>query len=205
MQRGQPKHICFYSNKDDWSKAFIEELGKTPWVSEFQFVCVDPAPNRPKLPPWLKQVPTLVIAGEAEPLINADVMNWLFARKMKEQPKQQQTQASVPSNNGGGGGGGSGEPMSWNDAEMGCGGAGYCYLDADTTAQGNGGATIPGNFTFYNGLSPPTGPGDRQSQQVVGGMSQSTGRTKKEQQFDAQMEQYMRARDSGVPKQVARQ
>lgn len=197
MQRG--KHICFYSNKDSWSKAFIEELGNTPWVSEFQFICVDPSPNRPKLPSWLKQVPTLVIAGEPEPLINADVMNWLFARKMKEQPKQQQQKGSSASASAV-----VGEPMSWNDAEMGCGGAGYCYLDADMSTQGNGGSTIPGNYTFYNG-GPPAGPGDRQSQQVVSGMSQSSGRTKKEQQFDAQMEQYMRQRDSGVPRQVNRQ
>ena len=86
---------------------------------------------------------------------------------------------------------------------MGVGGnAGYSYLDSDTSTGGNGGATIPGNFEFLNGASAP---GDRQSQNVVGGMSQSTGRSKKEQQFDAQMEQYMRSRDSGVPRQVNRQ
>ena len=197
MQRGQQgKHICFYSNKDKWSKAFIEELGTTPWVSEFQFICVDAAPNRPSLPKWLKQVPTLVISGEPEPRVDAEVMNWLFARKMSEQPKQ--APAQTPASMGG-------EPMSWNDAEMGGGGnAGYCYLDADTSTQGNGGSSIPGNFTYLNG-APPVGPGDRQSQNVIGGMSQSTGRSRKEQQFDAQMEMYMRQRDSGVPRQVNRQ
>lgn len=200
MQRQQAKHICFYSNKDQWSKAFLEELGKTPWVSEFQFVCVDPGQNRPSLPKWLKQVPTLVISGKPEPLIDAEVMNWLFSRKMEEQPRQEQKGSTgggaVPASMGG-------EPMSWNNAEMGgFGDAGYSYLDADTSTQGNGGSTIPGNFTFLNGASAP---GDRQSQNVVGGMSQSSGRSKKEQQFDAQMEMYMRQRDSGVPRQVKRE
>ena len=41
------------------------------------FVCVDPSPQRPQLPQWLKKVPTLVVAGAAEPLVDNEVMNWL--------------------------------------------------------------------------------------------------------------------------------
>ena len=185
----QQRHICFYSNKDPWSKAFIEALKETPWIREFRFICADEARNRPK---WLKQVPTLIIDGDLQnPLIDSDVMNWLYEKKLREGPKQEQkgSSGSVPSNPG--------EPMSWNNGEMGgFGDAGYSYLDADTSTQGNGGSSIPGNFTFLNGGASP---GDRQSQQGISGSSQSTGRTKKEQQFDSQMEMYMRNRDSGMP------
>ena len=96
MSRGTPSpiHICFYSNRCEWSKAFITEISQTPYHTEFRFICVDPSPNRPQLPSWLKQTPTLVISGEPEPRTNSEVMNWLYEHKMK--------------NGGGNGGGNSG-------------------------------------------------------------------------------------------------
>ncbi len=188
VQQPAPKHICFYSNKDDWSKAFIQELKETPWVREFKFVCADDPQVRPR---WLKQVPTLVVEGGNEPLVGSDVMNWLYERKLKEGPKQQQTNNQSPVV--------SGDAMAWNPKEMsGYANCGYSPIDADTTAQGDGGMLIPGAFTFLNGSATP---GDRQSQQNVSGMSQSTGRSKKEQQFDAQMEMYMQQRSMGMPQQ----
>jgi hypothetical protein len=80
----QATNICFYSNKCQWSKAFITELAKTPWKGQFRFICVDPGANRPQLPGWLKKVPTIVIAGEAEPRTDSDVMNWLMEKRLKE-------------------------------------------------------------------------------------------------------------------------
>jgi hypothetical protein len=77
------KHVCFYSKKCPLSKAFLEEIVKTPFTSEFQFICVDPGPNRPKLPTWLNAVPTLVIDGEPDPLVDEKVMNWLSLRKIQ--------------------------------------------------------------------------------------------------------------------------
>ena len=84
MSQRQPIHICFYSNRCKWSKAFLQELAQTPWKGDFRFVCADPSPTRPKLPDWLKSVPTIVISGEPEPRVGADVMNWLYEKKMKE-------------------------------------------------------------------------------------------------------------------------
>lgn len=65
-------------------QAFLEELAKTPYVPEFQLICVDPtASGRPSLPPWLKSVPSLVIAGDPTPKVGpGPVNNWLFERKM---------------------------------------------------------------------------------------------------------------------------
>jgi hypothetical protein len=196
------KHICFYSNKDKWSKAFLEELAKTGWAPEFQFVCVDPGPNRPQLPKWLKQVPTLVINGEQEPIkTDTEVMNWLYERKMRDMPK------SSPGANSGSGAGGSaaavisGEPESWIGNEMGgYRSSGYSFVDSDTSTGGNGGATIPGAFGFLNGGATP---GDRQSGSAVTGSSGS--RTKKEKMFDQQLDLYKQNRDSGMRQPPARQ
>lgn len=79
----RPKHACFYSKKCPHCKGFLEELSQTPYISEFQFVCVDPGPNRPQLPSWLKVVPTLLIDGEADPLTDEKVFNWLSLRKIQ--------------------------------------------------------------------------------------------------------------------------
>jgi hypothetical protein len=81
------KHVVFYSKKCPHSKSFLEELAKTSFSSEFQFVCVDPGPNRAKLPPWLKSVPTLLIDGEPEPLVDEKVMNWLSLRRIQAPAK----------------------------------------------------------------------------------------------------------------------
>lgn len=201
------RHVCFYSNKDKWSAAFLEELKKTPWVPEFRFICVDPSPERPKLPPWLKQVPTLVIQGDPEPKVDNAVMNWLYERKMKDNfQKNQQQQQGVKGGSTAGNMDNPGEPVSWNGGEMGgFGDCGYTFLDTDCTAQGNGGSDIPGAFSFLNGASSP---GDRQSMNAIASTNPAhanAGRTKKEIQFDQMMEQYKQNRDFGIPNGPKRQ
>ena len=194
------RNICFYSNKDKWSKAFIEELAKTPWTREFEFVCVDPSANRTKLPQWLKQVPTLVIAGDKEPIkTDTEVMNWLYERKMMEKP--QKKAAAAPSAAPAAAGG---EPESWIGNEMdGMGNSGYSFVDSDTSTGGDGGSSIPGTFGFLNGSSSP---GDRQGQAAGSGGGAAGGRkTKKEQMFDEQLDLYKQNRDSGIRQPQMRQ
>jgi len=195
MSRPAPVHICFYSNRCDWSKVFVEEISKTNYANEFRFICVDPGPNRPALPSWLKQTPTLVISGEPEPRTNSEVMNWLYERKMKE--------------GGGSKGGGNGgaaaaasEPEPYLDSEMGGGyGDSYSFIGADTSAQGNGGMTMKHNFTYLGG-------GDAVSTREASNFQTTNSnakRSKKEEMLDAQMEQYKASRDVGIPQRVARQ
>lgn len=77
------KHTLYYSKRCRFSQAFLEELASTPFVPEFNFVCVDPSPTRPALPGWLKTVPSLLVAREATPRVGpGPVNNWLFERKM---------------------------------------------------------------------------------------------------------------------------
>lgn len=170
-----------------WSKAFIEELSKTPWKTTFQFVCVDPSPSRPKLPAWLTKVPTLVIQGEQQPRTDGEVMNWLSEMKMKHGGN-----TGAPSAMGS-----SAEPeaFNWMEQTSFAKGFGYSFQDADTSTQGNGGSTIPGAFSFLNGAAAP---GDRTGNQIPS-MASVERRSKKEQMFDQAMEAYQNERNRGMP------
>ncbi len=206
------KHICFYSNRCDWSKAFLRELANTPFKNDFSFVCVDPSPNRPKLPSWLNKVPTLVIQGESEPRTDAEVMNWLSAKRLGSQALQNtsrpapatsapsQVRQSAPT-----------EPMEWNSMEM--GGMGqdpYSFLDQDTSTAGNGGMRIQHSFEYLNGGA---GFGTASANNIGGGAGAGGGggggfgqqRSKKEEMFDKQMEAYQREREKGMPQSRPRQ
>jgi len=77
------KHQLWYSAKCRFCQAFLEELTKTPLVSQFQLICIDPSPNRPPLPSWLKVVPSMMVRGEFEPRTGpGPVNNWLFEAKL---------------------------------------------------------------------------------------------------------------------------
>jgi hypothetical protein len=186
----QPTNICFYSNKCQWSKAFITELSKTPWKSQFRFVCADPSPNRPQLPTWLKKVPTIVVAGEADPRTDSDVMNWLYEKRMKEGGGTTQTGAPASA-------AGAAEPSAFSLFENVSFAKGFSYsgIDADTSSQGTGGTTMPGTFSFLGGAAAEGAPQDA----PVAAVS-SQRRSKKEEMFDKQMEAYQRDRESGMPK-----
>lgn len=200
MQPQGKQHVCYYSNKCPWSKAFLTELKTSPWLDKFAFICVDPGPNRPKLPAWLQKVPTLVIAGEPEPRTDSQVMNWLYEMKLKHSS----TSAPSPASRGGGGfsPAAPGEPEAYIMAEHTsfARGFGYSFQDVDTstgsTVNGMGGNTIPGAFEFLNGAAA--------SSQGPPSMAQVSQKSKKEQMFDAQMEEYKRSRDIGLPPGPAR-
>jgi len=202
MESASPPHICFYSNKCPWSKAFIEELAKTPWKKEFRYICVDPGPQRPPLPKWLQKTPTLVIRGEKEPRTDADVMNWIYERKMRETASVPPTKQADPAAGT--------EPEAWNMLELGSGLASgdsvYSFIGSDTSTNGDGGASLPGTFSFLNGQSAPGSKGgDGYSGGGGGGGGGGEKKTKREQMFDSQMEEYMKHRDNGMPKGPGRQ
>jgi hypothetical protein len=197
MSRPAPVHICFYSSRCEWSKAFLEEISKTSYHGLFRFICVDPGPNRPALPSWLKQIPTLVISGEPEPRTNGEVMNWLYEQKMKD----------GAGNKGGGAAGGAAgpvEPEPYLDMEMG-GGFSDCYsfIGTDTSAEGNGGmhANLRHNFTYLNGSD---GVSTREASNFQTTNSNAK-RSKKEEMLDAQMAQYKNQREIGMPQRITRQ
>lgn len=185
-------NLCYYSNKCQWSKAFVTELSKTPWKNQFRFICVDPSPSRPPLPTWLKKVPAIVIPGEPEPRTDSDVMNWLYEKRMKEDSNKQLGAAPAAA--------GSADPEAFSMMEQVSFAKGFSYsgLDVDTSSQGMGGTTMPGAFSFLSGAASE---GDRASQGLTTAPANSQRRSKKEEMFDKQMEAYQRDRESGMPKQ----
>jgi hypothetical protein len=185
MSTGQPEHICFYSNKCNWSKAFLTELSTTPWKESFRFVCVDPSPNRPPLPSWLQKVPTLVIKGEQQPRTDGEVMNWLSEMKLR-----------VGGTKGGPATmGNEFEAYNMMEHQSFAKGFGYSGLDVDTSTQGNGGVSIPGTFAFLNGAAAT---GDRTGN-TIPSMVDTAKKSRKEQMMDKQMEDYIKERNRGIP------
>jgi hypothetical protein len=201
LRQGQPPNICFYSNKCDWSEAFLKELSSTPYKSEFQFVCVDTTP-RAQLPDWLKQVPTLVIRSDKEPIkTNSDVLNWLYEQKMKDTSRA----PSSSQGQGQGQGPASDEPEAWNISEMGGKlSESYGNLVNGTGSSVDNSSSKNFDFDFLNGSAAP---GIRTTNSIgESGVRQEPGRSKskKEEMFDRQMEAYQKSRDVGLPqKRVA--
>ena len=182
---GRPQHVCFYSNSCRWSKAFLEALKQTEFVGEFQFVCVDGRIKEiVQKYPFLKKTPTLVIRGEDEPRIDGQVMNYVSERRLM-------------SNSGGGGGGegmpGSQEPEPWVGGEM-----GGSYTKSFSFVNDTENDTrLMGNFDFLNGgnaVATRTA-----SDMPGGGLGARAQKSKKEELFDKQMEQYMQQRSQGMP------
>ena len=192
LRQSQPPNICFYSNKCDWSEAFLKELSSTPYKNEFQFICVDTTP-RSQLPTWLKQVPTLLIKADKEPVkTNSEVLNWLYERKMADTSRSPTQSTSKPQM--------SDEPEAWNIAEMGGKlSESYGHLVDGTGASVDNSGLKNFDFGFLNGNAAP---GDRTMQNIGdSGMKQEPGRSKskKEEMFDRQMDAYQKSRDMGLP------
>jgi len=197
LRQGQPNNVCFYSNKCEWSEAFLKELVKTPYKSEFQFVCIDTTP-RAQLPTWLKQVPTLMIRDDQEPIkTNSEVMNWLYERKLKDNtgsssglpPRGPMPAGPGPSND---------EPEAWNVSEMG-GKLSETYSNLTDGNNFDNSSTKNWDFGFLNGGSSQ---GERSAQGMGdSSMRQEAGRTKskKDEMLDRQMEAYQKNRDNGLP------
>lgn len=191
---GSPQHICYYSNKCKFSKSFIEQIAATPYKNEFAFLCVDPSPNRPALPSFLKKVPTLIVKGEPEPLTDGEVFNWLSIRKLQDSGG-----TKGPGQRSGGGGqeaaGGGPEAYMWNEM----GGSltkSFSFVDNSSDAP-------QGNFEFLNGAGAP---GTRTGSDIPDPREQNQQqKSRKSALFDKQMESYMRSRDDGMPPPVARQ
>lgn len=199
LRQSQPPHTCYYSNKCEWSEAFLKELATTQYKGEFHFVCIDTTP-RGQLPNWLKQVPTLLIKGAEEPIkVGSDVMNWLYERKMKDTSRAPASVVNAmkgPSS-------ASLEPEAWNISEMG----GKLSESYGSLVDGSGASVESSSsknfdFGFLNGNAAP---GDRTGQNMGNGMKVEPGRSKskKEELFDKQMESYQQNRDTGMPQRRA--
>lgn len=114
-------------------------------------------------------------------------MNWLSEMKLRQSPGMGSGAAAA----------GPSEYEAYNMMEHQSFAKGFAYsgIDVDTSTQGNGGASIPGAFAFLNGAAAT---GDRMSNQIPS-MADTAKRSRKEQMMDAQMEEYIKERNRGIP------
>jgi len=198
-------NLCFYSEKCKFSQSFLNELRKSPYISEFKLICVDPdaSGKRPpivdkgRIDKWLTAVPTLIIEGETGPRIDAEVFNWLSMRKLQDGTRRgpESARGSEP-----GGGGGGNEPMAygveltsskWSDS--------YSFFDQSfDMSKGQGYDPIPRTFAqLQEGTGELTGGGVSTPGQTVASQKQ---RSKKEQEMDSRLENFQKQREMDMPR-----
>jgi hypothetical protein len=148
------KNMCFYSMRCRYCQAFLEELSRSPYSGEFKFICVDAKPGvgRPPLPSFVKAVPTLMIAGEVEPRVDGNVMNWLSERRLLERDEGIKTRPSpggsksVPDD-------GSGPSAFYSDMFSAGGDEGFAYIAEVSTDQKPGQQVrMPSNMASVNDI-----------------------------------------------------
>jgi hypothetical protein len=165
MSGGGP-HLCFYSTKCRYSQAFLEELSRTPYAKEFRFVCVDVGPTgtRPALPAYVKAVPLLMIAGEAEPRTDSSVMNWLSERRLKERQSVAVSTPMGPVQRGGAPTSAAAVvdgPAAFDAFGMTGGDEGFAFLTDDTSSMSTGTVRLAGNMASIADMGSMTAPTQR--------------------------------------------
>jgi hypothetical protein len=216
MSGGGP-NLCFYSTKCRYSQAFLEELARTPYAKEFRFVCVDVGPTgtRPTLPPYVRAVPTLMIAGEVEPRTDSAVMNWLSERRLKERqsvavatPMGTVQRGGAPTVGSGGAGaaavaiGGDDGPSAFDGFGMASGGdEGFAFLTDDTSSMSTSMVRMAGNMVSINDLSSMTAPVQRGTVMPGTGAAATAAApmSAKAKAMDDRLEALRAARDRDLP------
>lgn len=171
---------------------------------------MDRQPGKPPitLPPYVKAVPTLMIAGEGEPRTDSQVMNWLSERRLRERE-------GVAS--GGGFAAGAARVGSapadgilafTDDMFSSCGDEGFAFLNEVTSQKEGQMVRVANNMASINDIhrmqvpdvigagAPITTGGSSGSSNVAGGGRQSAKAKAMEDAFTA----YQAARNRDVPK-----
>jgi len=175
---------------------------------------------RPTLPPYVKAVPTLMIAGEVEPRVDSQVMNWLSERRLSD---RRTVPLSTPGGvrSGGGAAGGSAAagadvgPMAFGGSDMMFGGGdeGFAYLDDNTNPSSDTMVRMAGNMASLNDLHMLSAPDSRTmpgSMLVAGaggsgsGSGSAPATSAKAKALQSAFETFRSARDKDIPGPVGR-
>lgn len=226
-------HIIYYSNYCETSKRLIQTLHGRVDPGSCDFICVDyPSSN---VPPMIQYVPTIVMPRQSTVLAGDQTIQWASQQSAHTQqrpqvssrqaePSRAQNQASRQAQGSETGGegyhqkqvyhmdqAGSGknevDQLAWLPGEMnGAYSTSYSFVETDTSAQGNGGNTLPGSFSFVGADS--GGGGNMQPGRANGGgnnqpMTQTIEKKSRiHSDFDQRYEEFQRQREVGV--QMAR-
>ena len=188
-------------------------MAQTSFSKEFRFICVDPGSDgrRPQLPAYVKAVPTLMIAGEPEPRVDNQVMNWLMERKLKARSDVAPGGGFMGAATGMGGVPGGGGPMALYANEMGgIGDEGFAMIGEEGFSGEKSTVRLGTTMTGINDLAHSMVPDARifgAPVSMMGGGSgpeagsSATGRqTEKAKAFDSAYQSFLADRDRGMPK-----
>ena len=205
--------VLFFSKKCEFSRDLLTLFKNSPAIGN-AFVYVDIDNKNVKLPPYVKSVPTALIPinGKQQLLVGKNIFEWF--KQMNVKSTVRNTGPSGPC-----GGTGVDEGMegvrdtfpAWDPTIINGYSDGFSYLDSDRVE--NRSFSSYGdieNQTFYN--PDPTAFGGKDTAGSMGGAmimdrdgGGGSGRNdEKKKQFDAQLEQYTRQRDSVVPQAIPR-
>jgi hypothetical protein len=154
-------HLCFYSARSKYCSEFLEALAASPYAREFRFICVDATPGggRPALPPYVRAVPTLMIAGEGEARTDGRVMDWLMERRLRERdsvaapgPGARMGTTAGPAAGGGSAAAMAGGPSAFSADMVGFGDEGFSFIGEDATADKGATSRMIGNMASLNEL-----------------------------------------------------
>jgi len=92
-------NTLFYSKHCEHCLDFIMKLKKRNLLKMFpKKICIDDPQHRRMLPPFLKEVPTILVTDFDEPIAGDKAFNWL---KFKERQEQESKNAKVEEETGG--------------------------------------------------------------------------------------------------------
>lgn len=72
-------NILFYSNNCPFSKEILNLIIKNQITNHFKLICIED--KNIKIPPFITNVPTLVVKNVNKPLIGLDAFNWIKLQK----------------------------------------------------------------------------------------------------------------------------
>jgi hypothetical protein len=203
-------------------QAFLEQLSQTPYSKEFRFICVDPGQDgrRPQLPGYVKAVPTLMIAGEPEPRVDNNVMNWLMERRLKSRSDVAPGGGFMGAATGMGGassGGGGGPAALYANEMSGIGDEGFAMIGEEGFSGEKSTVRLGSTMTGINDLAHSMVPDSRifgGGMMAAGGGSMGGGgpgtagptarQSEKAKAFDSAYQAFLADRDRGMPKGIQR-
>lgn len=172
------------------------------------------------LPPYVRAVPTLMIAGEPEPRVDAAVMNWLSERRLHDRssvatmgPAGARAAPGAAVRGGGAAAAEPAGPMAWGGSDMmgGGGDEGFAYLDDNTAPSDKGTVRLAGNMASFHDIGAMVAPDSRT---VPGGIMAATavatavgagaGASEKSRALSSAYEAALAARSRDVPGPVQR-
>ena len=81
MSEKMHKDICFYSNRENYSKKILNLISQQKKDNDFVFICVDD--RNIKLPNFLRVVPTIFLVKEQKILTDEDIEEFLKPKQEK--------------------------------------------------------------------------------------------------------------------------